>query len=208
MEAKFQKSTSAGTAKARYFIKERASAPSYRRRLIARDRAQGQYKVAQLVQAEIMSGAHDELNTYDSARIHSLVKAMTRVLPTHQQPEVQMAAKAGPFYQTATLVEWLGVTRQALSKRAAKRELLAVQDSQGHVYYPDRQFMEDGTALPGLRKVLDVLATGTPVQWTWALWLAGSSSSLSGRTAWDALHSGDLDAVLHSARHDAARWSE
>jgi hypothetical protein len=105
-------------------------------------------------------------------------------------------------------MEWLGVTGQELSKRATRRELLAVQDSQGCVYYPYRQFREDGSVVPGLRQVLDTLATGTPVLWTWALWLAGCSDALSGRTAWEALLDGDFDRVLQLAEGDANRWSE
>lgn len=172
-------------------------------------RLQGRHKVAALVVEEILSESHAELDTYDIERIRRIANSMTRLLPTQKQAaELDMAAKAGPFYQTSTVVEWLGVTRQALSKRAAKRELLAVQDEEGRIYYPDRQFMSDGTVVPGLRQVLDTLATGTPVKWTWALWLAGTSRALNGQTPWAALHNGEVEEVLTAAARDAARWAE
>lgn len=130
------------------------------------------------------------------------VNGKNQLLPA----EEMMTAKAGPFYETATLVEWLGVSKQLLCERVSKRELLAVQDSAGRSYYPDRQFAEDGTVVPGLREVLDALATGAQTPWTWALWLAGTSRALSGQTAGDALKNGDTDLVLQAAWRDAARW--
>jgi hypothetical protein len=133
---------------------------------------------------------------------------MTDELERGNQAELPMVAKAGPFYQEKNLVEQSGKTQQELRNSVARRDLLAVQDDEGDFYYPDRQFMDDGSVVPGLREVLNTLHSGTPVEWIWALWLSSSISGLDGRSAWDALRSGDLDAVLQFAERDAARWAE
>jgi hypothetical protein len=213
MEAKESKTGTPGkflimpkTGSRHYMLKSPAATPTRKRRAVAR--AKGKDQLLRMLSAEIKLDTYDALNTYDNAGLTRLAKAMTRILPADPHPEEKMAAKVGPFYETATLVDWLGVTKQALSKRAAKRELLAVQDSAGRNYYPDRQFTEDGTVIPGLREVLDTLAAGTQTPWTWALWLAGTSKALSGQTAWDALRNGDADQVLQAARRDSARWAE
>ncbi len=138
--------------------------------------------------------------------IGKLAESMLRVVPRRQSSNI--ADKAGPFFDTAGLVAWLGVSRQALDNRVRHRGLLACLSSDNVRLYPTWQFLHDGTTVPGLRDVLRALNTGTRDSWTWALWMAGENPDLDGRTARDWLvDGGDPEPVIASAQRTAGQWA-
>jgi len=117
---------------------------------------------------------------------------------------------SGPFYDTAGLAKWLGISRQAVHQKVAKHTLLAcpLADGGGNVY-PDWQFLPNGATIPALADVLRVLADGTDDPWMIALWMQAPSNLLDGNNASDWLRKGgDPQRVMTLARDIAARWKQ
>ena len=114
----------------------------------------------------------------------------------------------GPFYDTAGLTRWLGVSRQALDDRTKKGTLLMCPLQDGARVYPAWQFRTNKTPVPYLIETLKILRIGAESPWTVATWL---------RTPLKRLHDvdpvswldggGEAEVVLAAARADAARWS-
>jgi hypothetical protein len=113
----------------------------------------------------------------------------------------------GPCYDTAGLIRWRGITRQALHQKVRAHQLLACETGDGQRVYPAWQFAPDGRIVPGLTAVLRILLAATD-PWTAAIWLTTASDRLGGRSAIDVLRSGyDPEPVLAAAREDATRWA-
>lgn len=115
---------------------------------------------------------------------------------------------SGPFYDTSGLIEWLGVSRQALNQRVQKYALLACPLADGAgVVYPTWQFLDNGSTIASLGEVLRVLATGTDDRWMVALWMQAVSDDLDGLRPSGWLRMGrDPQRVLDLATDAAQRW--
>lgn len=112
----------------------------------------------------------------------------------------------GPFYDTAGLTAWLGISRQALGDRVKHLSIFGLQTGDGQWVYPAWQFSADRAPIPHLAELLRILAHGTADRWTWLLWLTAPSAD--GALAYEVLASGkDAAALLAEARADAARWA-
>lgn len=133
----------------------------------------------------------------------TLAETMVASLPaSHVYNEI-----SGPFYDTAGLTRWLGISRQAVHQRAAKHALLACPTVDGGTVYPAWQFLPNGATIPALPEVLSALADGTDDAWMLALWMQASSDLLDGNRPSDWLRKGgDPQRVLAMARDTAARW--
>lgn len=114
-------------------------------------------------------------------------------------------AQIGPFYDTAGLTRYLGVSKQALADRVARRRLLAVMVD-GRMLYPARQFA-GRQLIPGLA---DTLAEfhGVPVDgWAIAAWLTTPAAALDGTTPLEWLtERRPAGAARTLAAEHAARW--
>jgi hypothetical protein len=113
--------------------------------------------------------------------------------PVYTQPQVRMLTGAG--------------SRQALADRVARRTLLGLHTSDGHVVYPVFQFT-GSQVLPGLNKVLQ--AVGDSVDgWTLASWLRARQPGLDGKTIIEhlMLKGGADEKILDVTRNAVARWS-
>lgn len=132
-----------------------------------------------------------------------IADAMVAALPLgHPFDEV-----AGPFYDTAGLARWLGVSRQAVHQRAARGALLGCPLADDTTVYPVWQFLDNGATLPRLADVLAELADGRDDPWMAALWLRAPSQTLDGASPADWLRDGGEPApVIASARRAAAGW--
>jgi hypothetical protein len=116
-------------------------------------------------------------------------------------------SQVGPFYDTAGLCRWLGISRQAVHDRVRRRVLLAVTTSDGKTVYPAWQFDDAGQALPGMREVLEVFKDIPPNDWAVAVWLTTPDEMLGNLTPAQALRNMDaIDAVRRIAMDVAARW--
>lgn len=125
-------------------------------------------------------------------------------------PDEDPAAEAiGPVFTTSDLVNWLGVTKQAINNRARRHDLLALKTSDGHVAYPEWQFDDDGNVRPGVGRAVKALSKGGMSPWTQAAWFRGRSSALDGKSAAEWLtEGGDPELVVREARRTANRWSQ
>lgn len=114
----------------------------------------------------------------------------------------------GPFYDTAGLTQWLGISRQAIHQKVAKHTLLACPTADGGTVYPAWQFLPNGATIPALPEVLSTLADGTDDPWMLALWMQAPSDLLDAHRPSDWLRKGgDPQRVLTMARNTAARWT-
>lgn len=154
---------------------------------------------------------HARLRKADAANIDvgafgdpdDIAEAMAAVLPLgHVYDEI-----SGPFYDTAGLTRWLGISRQALHQKVARRAVLACPLADGGNVYPAWQFLENGATIPALGEVLVVLSEGTNDPWMIALWMQAPSHDLDGHPPSEWLRSGgDPQRVVTMARDVAARW--
>ena len=117
----------------------------------------------------------------------------------------------GPFYDTAGLMLWLGVTRQALADRERRGTLLACRTADGHLLYPSLQFGRDGQVRPGVFEAVGEFTRRGVDGWAVALWLTTASEAFEGHSAVDflVLHRSSAAAVqrvVEVATADAQSW--
>jgi hypothetical protein len=67
---------------------------------------------------------------------------------------------AGPWTDIHEAARHLRVSPSQILTRVERHELLGMRFGDGELYLPVRQFSERGRVVPGLREVLDELATG------------------------------------------------
>lgn len=109
----------------------------------------------------------------------------------------QLVEAAGGALSAQGVAELLGITRQAVDKRRAQNQLVALTQGKRGYIYPWFQF-EDGKTLPGLEEVLLELKSSDP--WMQLAFFVNSNDRLSGRTPAAALRAGDQSEVLRAAR--------
>lgn len=105
----------------------------------------------------------------------------------------EMLQKAGGVLTSEEVAKLLGVSRQAVDKRRAANQLLALTQGRRGYNYPGFQF-EDGKALVGLDKVLANLEDLDP--WMRLLFFTSPHERLAGRTPVEVLRKGGLDEVV------------
>lgn len=139
----------------------------------------------------------------DTADVDALAERMLAALPTVKH---EADALIGPFYDTASLANWRGVTRQAIHKATQKRDLIGLKIGDGTRVFPAFQFGRSGQPLPHLRQVLDLIDRDGIDPWGSALWLNTVADEFGGTTAADALRDGRIEPVLIAARRAAHAW--
>lgn len=146
--------------------------------------------------------------------VEALVMALgrARVRPGSADPLVLEALQRGRAAKTRLLAAeggciavgrmagCLGISRQAVDKRRALGQLLAVREREGADWlYPIWQ-LHDGSLLPGLERVLRVLFGNAPGDvWSALIFFLETEIGDGERTPLAALRSGDEDAALHAA---------
>lgn len=155
------------------------------------------------VRARLRKAAEDQVGPEAFGDPEAIADAMVAALPLgHPFDEA-----AGPFYDTAGLARWLGISRQAVHQRAARRAILGCPLADDTAVYPTWQFLDNGIPLPGLVDVLAALAEGSDDPWMAALWLRSPNDALDSVTPADWLRDGgDTAPVLDAARRVAAGW--
>lgn len=155
------------------------------------------------VRARLREAAEAQVNPEAFGDPEAIADAMVAALPLgHPFDEV-----AGPFYDTAGLSRWLGVSRQAVHQRAARHGILGCPLADGTTVYPAWQFLDTGSILPGLAEVLVALAAGGDDPWMAALWLRAPNEQFDGATPAEWLRDGgDPAPVLEAAQRTAAGW--
>jgi hypothetical protein len=118
----------------------------------------------------------------------------------------------GPFYDTAGLVAWLGISRQALFDRIRRGTVLACRTADGHLLYPSLQFGRNGTVRAGIQDAVGVFTRRGADGWSIGAWLTTPSDVFEGQSAVDYLvvHRSSAAAVarvVEAARADASAWT-
>jgi hypothetical protein len=142
----------------------------------------------------------------ENTDLAELAASMAKTLP--RAGENRTAKQVGPFYEESIVAKWIGISRQAVKKRADANKILVCITGEGARLYPTWQFTDDAQVLLGLNTVLAALAEGKQDGWTVGLWLTTPDDDLGGATAAQWLKAGKtVEPVLRDARHDAARWT-
>lgn len=174
---------------------------AFRRRLLdAVDAA----VTARLREVELRGGAPTDLG--DPLE---LAGRMTAALPRAAHP---LDVELGPFYDTAGLSGWWGVSRQALADRVRRGTLLACRTADGHLVYPAFQFARDGSVRPGIVDAVAVFARQRVDGWTAAVWFTTPSPAFDHGSAVDHLvvhraSAASVARVVRQAEADAAAWA-
>jgi hypothetical protein len=108
----------------------------------------------------------------------------------------------GPFTRSDGVQQRLGISRQAVAAKAARRRLLRVVTADGEHLYPIWQFAA-GALVDGLPELLAMFPEDAVDGWTLAGWLRTTDPDL-GEPPLDALRRGDV-ARVHTAGRAAAR---
>ena len=135
--------------------------------------------------------------------VESIADSMAAALPTSGTYDQLV----GPFYDTAGLTRWRGVSRQAVNKAVAADTVIACRLADGQWVYPTWQFTTSGTVHPHLITLWKTLrAAADP--WTCAVWLRSPQPALDDRSAADWITDGHpLDTALALADADVQRWA-
>jgi hypothetical protein len=146
--------------------------------------------------------------TLDLGDVEELADRMVAALPTVHPLDEPLA----PFYDTAGLVAWLGVSRQALFDRVRRGTVLACRTADGHLLYPSLQFGRTGQVRAGVVEAVGAFTRAGVDGWTVGVWLTTPSAVFDGHSAVDflVLHRSSGAAVARVARaaaDDAARWA-
>lgn len=135
--------------------------------------------------------------------VEAIARSMTAALPTIQIYD----RLVGPFYDTAGLTKWRGVSRQAIHQAVAAGTIIACQLDGGQWVYPTWQFTDSKTTDSALLTLWATLSAAAE-PWTCAVWLRSPQPELDGRSAVDWIAQGrPLEAALSCARADAHRWA-
>jgi hypothetical protein len=87
----------------------------------------------------------------------------------------------GPFYTTASLTRWMGVSRQYVLELVKQRRILSLTTADKHKVYPSRQFGIRGAPMLHMADILAILDPYID-PWTEAMWLMTPSEALGDRT--------------------------
>jgi hypothetical protein len=99
-------------------------------------------------------------------------------------------------YSTAEVAEMLGgISRQAVSQRVGKGQLMSIQIS-GKAWFPDWQF-SNGRPVDGLPRVIEALHDAEQDTWTADALMRNPLPEEGGRTPADILAAGDPDRAVH-----------
>ncbi|MDO5728086.1 MAG: hypothetical protein Q4P71_00495 [Actinomycetaceae bacterium] len=82
------------------------------------------------------------------------IAQVTRLVTSMTKPRGQIEDRVGTVCTTADLVEWMGISRQAINKAIKEARILAVRKGRGAWLYPIWQLTADYQILPGLAHVL------------------------------------------------------
>ena len=146
--------------------------------------------------------------TLDLGDVDELADRMVAALPTVHPLDEPL----GPFYDTAGLVAWLGISRQALFDRVRRGTVLACRTADGHLVYPSLQFGRNGAVRPGVVEAVGAFTRRGVDGWAVGAWLTTPTEVFEGHSAIDFLvvHRSSPTAVrrvAEAAASDATTWA-
>jgi hypothetical protein len=108
----------------------------------------------------------------------------------------ELRKAAEPVLESGQVCDVLGVSREAVSKKVARKQLLALPRG-GDRVYPAFQF-QDGEVVPWLSGLLNALETNSP--FVVLAFLLTKNPVFGGKSAFELLQAGDLESVMTEAR--------
>ncbi|MDO5034024.1 MAG: hypothetical protein Q4E01_01370 [Actinomycetaceae bacterium] len=108
-----------------------------------------------LVEAVRECLAHTNKTRIDDA----VVDEVTRLVKSLTSPRKTIADEVGPVCSTADLVDWMGISRQAVNKAVKENRILGVRRGNGSWMYPTWQLTSDYQIVEGVPEVLGRLET-------------------------------------------------
>lgn len=130
----------------------------------------------------------------ESVNDDPLAEAKQRGLERKQQ----LVQAAGGVIRSEDASKMLSLTRQAVDKRRAQNQLIALTQGRRGYSYPSFQF-EDGKTLNGLEETLRELKSFDP--WMQLAFFVNPNDRLGGESPTKALRTGKLTEVLRAARN-------
>jgi hypothetical protein len=112
--------------------------------------------------------------------------------------------RVGPFYDTAGLKAWFGISKQSLDQQARAGHVLCLLSADGFRLYPSFQFDNRGARLPRLNEVLAGLDPEQDDPWGDAVWLNAPADELDELTPAQALRTERADDVVRLAEQAGA----
>lgn len=144
-----------------------------------------------------------------NADLHAVAVASVAAIVQNQR---RLSDRFGRFFTSETARAALqGISRQALKSRTDNNRLLRVETADGKKVYPELQFDGDGSLVPGLPKILQILLPDAADEWAVLYWLTAPLDDHDGRTAIDVLRGGDareVKDILKMAKDDASVWHD
>jgi hypothetical protein len=134
----------------------------------------------------------------------SVVQHLLKTLPkTSKWSDV-----LGPMYTGSSLAAAMGVSRQTISERAKKKNLVSLQTVDSHVLYPSFQFDTHLQPIQGLSDIWRVLTGSGTDEWMCASWLLAPLRGLNGSNTVAFLKfNGKLEIALVEAESAVRRWA-
>ncbi|MDI9587416.1 MAG: hypothetical protein ACOX5I_00830 [Gleimia sp.] len=93
----------------------------------------------------------------DAKKTHindAVIEEVTRMISVLTAPRKSVVDEVGPVCSTADLVDWMGISRQAINKAVKECRILGVRRGRGSWMYPTWQLTSDYQILDGLPEVL------------------------------------------------------
>lgn len=120
------------------------------------------------------------------------------------------SSRFGRFLTSETArSELKGITHQALTNYVDNNSLLRVKTADAKEIYPELQFDGEGSIVPGLAKIFQILLPVAADEWTVLYWLTAPLHPYGNRTAIEVLRDGnarEAEAILELAQKDASVW--
>lgn len=134
------------------------------------------------------------------------IAQVTRLISSMTTPRGDIEDRVGTVCTTADLVEWMGISRQAINKAVKEARILAVRKGRGSWLYPIWQLSADYQILPGLPHVLARMH-GVIDGFCIAEWFITKHSDLDGYTPAEWLSDErDVSPVVASAERFVRRY--
>ncbi len=147
-----------------------------------------------------------KITDLSESSVASMLAAIERSLLEQQN----LNQRLGTFYTAERARKELGgISRQALSDRVKRKNLLRVVSSEGIHLYPAFQF-QGGKVSPRLIRTLHTFFDHTDDPWIVQYWLTAPQEAFDGRTGVEILESGydaEVEELLELAISEARVWS-
>ena len=141
---------------------------------------------------EAKSAAQPAASPLDGAVARAKARGATKVAEILKGPDMLTARDFGPL---------IGASHETVNTKRKRHEILGLEGATRGVKYPRWQVTDAGLPLPGLPSLFDLLGEQP---WTVFRFLKTAHAELGGKTALDALKTGQVEAVLGVAQNQAA----